>query len=61
MLELFLEGDFTDTFEVTPSIVDHAGAFHVSVKNSRRLDHERIQAAEITVTDSLGRWRWRWR
>ncbi len=35
MLELFLEGNFTDTFEVSPAIVENAGAFAVAVKNAR--------------------------
>ncbi len=49
MLELFLEGDFTDTLEVIPNIVENAENFAVSVKNNKRIDHEKVKVMELTV------------
>jgi len=44
-----LEGDYTDTFEVNPSIVERAATFSVAVKSSRRLDYEKVKTITMTV------------
>ena len=49
VLELFIEGDFADTFEVSPSVVENSAQFVVSVKNSKKIDYEELQTIEFKV------------
>ena len=49
MLELFIEGSFADTFEVSPSVVENSAQFVVSVKNSKKIDYEEVQTIEFKV------------
>ena len=49
MLELFIEGDFADTFEVSPSVVENSAQFVVSVKSSKKIDYEEVQKIEFKV------------
>ena len=52
-MELFVEGDFADTFEVSPSVVENSAQFVVSVKNRQRIDYEQVQTIEFEVIVSL--------
>ena len=54
MLELFVEGDFADTFEVSPSVVENSAQFVVSVKNRQKIDYEQVQTIEFEVIFPLG-------
>jgi hypothetical protein len=47
-LELSLIG-FTDSFEVSPSIINQDGKFVISVKNNKRLDFEQIRQLNFKV------------
>ena len=49
VLELFIEGSFADTFEVSPSVVENSAQFVVSVKNSKKIDYEEVQTIEFKV------------
>ena len=49
VLELFIEGDFADTFEVSPSVVENSAQFVVSVKSSKKIDYEEVQKIEFKV------------
>ena len=52
MLELFLTAH-TDTFEVSPSVVDKSGQFAISVKNNKKLDFEKVDQMEFEVSPSF--------
>ena len=54
MLELFVEGDFADTFEVSPSVVENSAQFVVSVKNRQKIDYEQVQTIEFEVIFPFG-------
>ena len=49
VLELFIEGDFSDTFEISPSVVENSAQFVVSVKNGKKVDFEEIRTIEFKV------------
>ena len=54
VLELFVEGDFADTFEVSPSVVENSAQFVVSVKNRQKIDYEQVQTIEFEVMFPFG-------
>ena len=47
-LELSIIG-FSDTFEVSPSIINQEGQFVISVKNNKRLDYELLRQLNFKV------------
>ena len=47
-LELAVVG-FTDTFEISPSIVNQDAKFVISVKNNKRLDYEQVRQLNFKV------------
>ena len=47
-LELFVVG-FTDTFEISPSVITQDAQFVISVKNNKRLDYEQIRQLNFKV------------
>ncbi len=47
-LELSIDG-FSDTFEISPSIIEFSGQFVISVKNNKRLDFEKTDEITFTV------------
>ena len=47
-LELAVVG-FTDTFEISPSIVNQDAQFVISVKNNKRLDYEQVRQLNFKV------------
>eukprot|EP00095_Tigriopus_kingsejongensis_P012458 maker-scaffold696_size110080-snap-gene-0.13 protein:Tk12458 transcript:maker-scaffold696_size110080-snap-gene-0.13-mRNA-1 annotation:"cad86_drome ame: full" len=49
-LELFIEGEYQDTFEIAPAVVENRAQFVISVKNNRKLDFEKIQALTFKIT-----------
>ncbi len=50
VLELFVEGSYADTFEISPAVVENSAAqFVISVKNSRKLDYEKAKSAEFKI------------
>ena len=53
-VELRLEGDFGDTFEIAPSIIENRAHFVISVKNNRKLDYEKIQELDFEVRVQRG-------
>ena len=47
-MELSIDG-YSDTFEISPSIIEFSGQFVISVKNNKRLNFEETNAIEFTV------------
>eukprot|EP00094_Tigriopus_californicus_P003115 TCALIF_02997-PA protein Name:"Similar to Cad86C Cadherin-86C (Drosophila melanogaster)" AED:0.15 eAED:0.15 QI:164/0.72/0.58/1/1/1/12/0/720 len=49
-VELFIEGDFEDTFEISPAIVENRAQFRISVKSNKKLDFETLQSLTFKIT-----------
>ena len=41
---------FTETFEISPSIVNQDAQFVISVKNNKRLDYEQVRQLNFKVS-----------
>ena len=42
---------FTETFEISPSIVNQDAQFVISVKNNKRLDYEQVRQLNFKVRE----------